>query len=137
MIGKLVERNRDTWLLVARIFLGALFVFFGSQKILDFGGATNYLEYLGLPMPAALAVVAVAIEFLGGLALVLGWRVREVAVVMIVFVGAAACLGHPFWSMAAADRAVAQLQFFKNMSIIGGLLLLMVTGAGRFALSRA
>jgi len=44
-----------------------------------------------------------------------------------------AVIGHPFWNMVDPAKAANTVQFFKNMSIVGGLLLLSVTGAGRFS----
>ncbi len=137
MFDRVIEQYHDALLLLARILLSALFVISGTGKLFDFAGTTSYLEYVHVPMSSVAAVVAIAVELLGGLALLLGIRVRVVAVLMIVFVAAAAVIGHPFWSMEAADRAIAQTQFLKNLSIIGGLLLLLISGAGRYAATRS
>ncbi|MGV2836675.1 hypothetical protein ACNPOQ_23365, partial [Pseudomonas shirazensis] len=53
-----------------------------------------------------------------------------------LFVVGTAMIGHPFWDMVEPARSANMTQFFKNMSIVGGLLLLAVTGAGRFSLDR-
>ena len=76
-------------------------------------------------------------EFLVGIALLLGLRVRVLALAMIVFVAGAAIIGHPFWSLEASERAMALTQFLKNLSIMGGLLLLAITGPGRFSLTKS
>jgi putative oxidoreductase len=47
---------------------------------------------------------------------------------------AAALLGHPFWNMADPDRIGAMINFYKNVSIAGGLLLLCLTGPGKYSL---
>lgn len=137
MIEKLIERHRDALILLARILLTALFVISGFGKLTDFKGTVSYMEYVHAPMPAAAAAVAIAMEFLVGIALLLGLRVRVLALAMIVFVAGAAIIGHPFWSLEASERAMALTQFLKNLSIMGGLLLLAITGPGRFSLTKS
>lgn len=137
MIDGLIERNRDALILIARILLTALFVISGFGKLTDYTGTVNYLTYVGAPMPSAAAAVAIAMELLVGLALLVGFRVRTLALVLLLFVAGAAIIGHPFWTMEAAERALNQTQFLKNLSIMGGLLLLAITGAGRYALTRS
>ncbi|MFC4821684.1 DoxX family protein [Dokdonella ginsengisoli] len=137
MIDGLIERNRDALILIARILLTALFVISGFGKLTDYTGTVNYLTYVGAPMPSVAAAVAIAMELLVGLALLVGFRVRTLALVLLLFVAGAAIIGHPFWTMEAAERALNQTQFLKNLSIMGGLLLLAITGAGRYALTRS
>ena len=137
MIEKLIERHRDALILLARILLTALFVISGFAKLTDFKGTVSYMEYVHAPMPEVAATIAIAMEFLVGLALLLGVCVRWLALAMIVFVAGAAIIGHPFWALEASERAMAQTQFLKNLSIIGGLLLLAITGSGRFSLTKS
>lgn len=137
MIDRLIERHRDALILLARILLTVLFVISGFGKLTDYTGTVSYMTYVGAPMPSVAAGVAVAMELLVGLALLVGFRVRPLALVLMVFVAGTAFIGHPFWAMEAAERALNQTQFLKNLSIMGGLLLLAITGAGRYALSRS
>lgn len=136
MIDRLIERHRDALILVARILLTTLFVISGFEKVVDFSGTVSYMEYVHAPAPSVSAVVSVVMELLIGVALLVGIRVRPLALVLLVFVAVAAFVGHPFWSMDATERAVNQAQFFKNVSIMGGLLLLAITGPGRYSLSK-
>jgi putative oxidoreductase len=137
MIDKLIERNRDALILLARVLLMALFVISGWGKLTDFAGTVHYMEYVHAPMPSVAAGIAVAMEFLVGIALLAGFRVRPLSLALMVFVAGTALIGHPFWGMDGADRALGMTQFLKNMSIMGGLLLLAITGAGRFALTKS
>jgi putative oxidoreductase len=59
---------------------------------------------------------------------------RQLALLYVVFVLATALVGHRYWTLEGAARHENQINFFKNMSIMGGLLLLAITGPGRFAI---
>ncbi|WP_291187715.1 DoxX family protein [Dokdonella sp.] len=137
MIDRLIERYRDALILLARILLTMLFVISGFGKLTDYAGTVSYMNYVGAPMPSVAAAVAIAMEVLVGLALLVGFRVRPLALLMMVFVAGTAILGHPFWAMDAAERALNQTQFLKNLSIMGGLLLLAIVGAGRYSLGKS
>ncbi|MET0654138.1 MAG: DoxX family protein [Pseudoxanthomonas sp.] len=135
-MDKFIERQRDTLILLARILLMVLFVLSGWAKLTGFEGTVGYLASLQVPAPQLAAAVAVFMEFFVAIALVLGLWVRPLALLMALFVLGTAFLGHAFWNMEGADRAMNLIQFNKNLGIIGGLLLLAVTGAGRYALGK-
>lgn len=137
MIDRLIERHRDLLILLARILLTALFVVSGFGKLADYTGTVSYMNYVGAPMPALAAGVAIAVEVLVGLALLLGFRVRPLALVLMLYVAGATLVGHPFWSMQAAERALNEIHFLKNLSIMGGLLLLAIVGPGRYSVGKS
>jgi putative oxidoreductase len=56
------------------------------------------------------------------------------AILLALYTFATALLGHHFWTMEGPARAAGEINFFKNVSIIGGLLLLYLTGAGRYSI---
>lgn len=60
---------------------------------------------------------------------------RLLALLFVLFVLGTGMLGHAFWGMEGAERAMNMTQFLKNLSIAGGLLLLVVTGGGRYAVA--
>lgn len=136
MIDRMIERYRDVLILVARVLLTVLFVLSGFGKLTDYAGTVGYMAHVGAPLPSAAAVVAIVMELLVGAALLVGLRVRPLALLLMLFVAGTALLGHPFWSMEGAERGLNQVQFLKNLSIMGGLLLLAVAGPGRYSLDR-
>ena len=75
-------------------------------------------------------------ELLVGILLILGFYTRPLALLFALFVLGTALLGHPFWNMVEPERSANMTQFLKNLAIVGGLLLLALTGAGRFSLDR-
>lgn len=129
----LFDNQRDVIILLARIMLMILFIMSGWSKLTGFDGTVGYMASLGAPMPAVAAGVAVIMEFFVAILLIVGFCTRPLAFLFALFVIGTAVIGHPFWTMVDPARAANSVQFFKNMSICGGLLLLSVTGAGRFS----
>ena len=129
----LFDNQRDVIILLARILLMILFVMSGWSKLTGFEGTVSYLASLGAPAPTVAAAVAVIMEFFVAIILILGFYTRPLAFLFALFVIGTALIGHPFWTMVEPAKAANTVQFFKNMSIVGGLLLLSITGAGRFS----
>ncbi|MDH1629391.1 DoxX family protein [Pseudomonas mosselii] len=132
----LLDGQRDVILLLARILLMILFVLSGWSKLSGFEGTVGYMTSLGAPAPMLAAAVAVVMELLVGILLILGFYTRPLALLFALFVLGTALLGHPFWNMVEPERSANMTQFLKNLAIVGGLLLLTLTGAGRFSLDR-
>jgi putative oxidoreductase len=130
------ENRRDELILLARVLLVLLFVLFGWDKLVDFGGTIKYMASLGLPFPPLAAVVVVVAEFFFGVAILLGFQTRLLALLLALYTLGTALIGHHFWTMADGERMANMINFYKNLSIIGGLLLLCVTGAGRYSIDR-
>ena len=124
----------DMILLAGRVALGAIFVKSGLQKLLALSAFAAGLAQRGVPQSETLAVIGATVEFVGGLLIVAGFRTREAALLMIVFVIVATGISHRFWEFVEAARRTQESQFFKNLSIIGGFLLLFACGGGRFSL---
>jgi putative oxidoreductase len=120
--------------LAGRILLGLLFVISGFGKISGFEGTVGYIASQNLPMPSLIAALTILIELGGGLALVTGFYTRQAAVLLAVFTLLAAFLFHAFWAVPAAAKTMQQINFLKNLSIAGGLLVLAAFGPGRISL---
>lgn len=115
----------------ARLALAALFLWGGVMKLLGYGDLVSYLRGLNVPFPTYVAPVVVAIEGLGALLLIVGYKVKPLALLMAFYTLATAVVGHNFWD--ATNPAVQHemvIHFWKNVAIAGGFLLLFVTGAG-------
>ncbi len=120
--------------LVGRLLIVALFLPAGLGKIAGFEGTLGYFASLGIPAPVFALVATIVIEVLGSIALIVGFQTRIVAVIMAIFTLIAAATGHAFWGAPADAVFIAQLLFFKNIAVMGGLLVLASTGAGRFSI---
>ena len=131
---RLSGRTEDVILLLGRVALGAIFVKSGIQKLMALGVFAATLASRGVPQSAVWAAIGATVECVGGILIVTGFKTRPASLLMITFVIVATAISHRFWEFADAARRAQESQFFKNLSIIGGFLLLFVTGSGRFGL---
>ena len=113
--------------LVARIFLGQIFLLSGFFKISGYEGTQGYMEAMGLP--GILLPLVILFEVGGGLAIVAGWQTKLVSMVLAAFTLVAAVIFHSNLS----DQ-MQMIMFMKNIAITGGLILLAVHGAGGYSL---
>lgn len=116
--------------LIGRILIAVMFVPAGFQKLTGFAGTVGYATSAGMPLPEAGVAVALVIEIVGGLALLLGWGTRWVALILAFFTLVASFIFHPFWSVPAEAVMVTQLLFWKNIAVVGGLLGFAAHGGG-------
>lgn len=128
------ESLKDGTILLSRILLMVLFIIFGWMKLTNFGATVTAMEGYSTPLPYLAAAISVLVEFVFGIAIVLGAFTRPLAIIYAVYVLGTALIGHPFWRFSGAEMLSNEISFFKNISIIAGLLLLSITGAGRFSL---
>jgi len=130
------ERHTDALFLLARVLLSLLFILFGWQKLVGFSGTVGYMTSVGAPAPTVFAIVAVAMEFVVGIAIIFGFCTRLLALLLALYTLGAAFIGHHYWTMTGMEQYANMINFYKNLSIIGGLLLLAATGPGRYSLDR-
>jgi putative oxidoreductase len=128
------ERVRDEVILAARILLILLFVVFGWSKLTHYSATVSYMAHTGLPLPSIAALVAIVFEFFISLAVAVGVWTRPLALLLALYTLGTALIGHHFWSMEGAARSANAINFYKNISIIGGFLLLYVVGPGKYSL---
>jgi putative oxidoreductase len=131
-----MKNQSDALALVGRVLLGLIFVLSGFQKLMGFSGVAAGIAGKGLPMAEVLAVLAVIIELGAGLLLVVGWKARWAAFLLFLFVIPVSLVYHNFWTMEGAQAAVNKIQFMKNVSIMGGMLLAAAFGPGRYSVDK-
>jgi putative oxidoreductase len=136
-MGIIAAMMKDTGLLLGRVLLGLIFVTSGYGKVMHLDAFAQSLASRGVPMSGPLSVLGALVEFLGGVAIVIGLQVRWASLLMMLFVVVATLISHRYWEIGeAAARRAQQTQFMKNVAIFGGFLLLMASGGGRFSLDR-
>ena len=118
--------NRYTHL-AGRILLALIFVISGAGKIADPAGTSGYMQAMGVPI--ILLWPTIALELLGGLAIIVGFQTRLVAYLLAGFSLVAAATFHTNF----ADQ-IQIIMLLKNISIAGGLLLLASSGATVFSI---
>ena len=130
--GRVAATYADGIILVARIMIGLIFVMSGWSKLMNFSGAVSGIAKRGVP--EALAYLAPPVEFFGGLAIMLGLFTEWAAILMVVFTIIATLTSHRYWEFSDPAQYRAQnTNFFKNVTMIGGMLLLFVTAGGRYS----
>jgi putative oxidoreductase len=126
-----MTKQTDTAALIGRIFIAVLFLMSGLGKLAAPAATQAYIAAMGLPAPMLAYLGSTAVELIGGVLLIVGFRVRAVAGGMAVFTLLTAVFFHANF----ADQN-QMIHFMKNIAIMGGLLQIAAFGAGRFALDR-
>jgi putative oxidoreductase len=121
-------------ILAARLLLAALFLIFGWRKLMDFSGTVSQMVQLKAPTPVLAAGVATFMELPVSFAITVGAFTRPLALLMCLYTLGTALIGHRFWTVNDAERVDSMDSFFKNLSIMGGFLLLFVTGPGKYSI---
>jgi len=112
--------------LIARIFLGHIFLLAGLSKISAYESTQGYMDAMGVP--GALLPMVILLEVAGGLAIIAGWKTRYASIALAVFSVVAAVIFHNNFG----DQ-MQMILFMKNIAIAGGLMLLAVHGAGAYS----
>src|SRR5215470_19537404 len=110
--------------LVARIFIASEFVIAVNGKIFGWSGQGAYMASHGMRFIGPLLGAALAIELIGSLSLITGFRARLAAAVMAVYLLIVSSTLHDFWNMTGNAAGMNQTEFFKNLGMIGGLIMI-------------
>lgn len=129
----MLNRGEDVALLVGRLFVAALFLPSGFHKLLTFSSYAASLGAKGLPYPSVLAAVLVAAEVLGPLALIVGAWPRWTALVLVAFTAVSLWLTHRSGGMGAMFRPRQNVEVYRTLAIMGGLLFYFASGPGAWS----
>ncbi len=114
-----------------RVLIGQIFVISGVRKIPNFSATAARMTSYGLPMAEALLIPTIVLEVGGGLMLAANIYPDWAAGALAIFVVPTTLIFHNFWSVPnAAVAAREQIQFMKNVAIMGGLLSVFSQGEG-------
>jgi|SRR6185437_2145040 putative oxidoreductase len=125
-------QNAKTYLLpLARLLMSSLFIWDGIVQARNPPGTIQYFASVHVPVPDVAVWVSIAIHLIGGLALLAGFKTRWAAALLILL-----CLGTAFGvHLPIGDRA-NMIHFYKNLAMTGGLLYVVVFGAGSVSVDR-
>jgi putative oxidoreductase len=129
-----IDGINDEVILAARLLLATLFLIFGWRKLKDYSGTVSQMVQLGAPMPVLAAAIATFMELPVAFAVAVGAFARPSALLMFFYTLGTALVGHRYWTITGADRVDSMDGFYKNLSIMGGFLLLYITGAGKYSI---
>lgn len=120
----------DAVILIARLFLAPLFLIFGYRKLRDFSGTVSQIVRDGVPAPVLASLVAMFMELPVAFAVAVGAFTRPAAALMALYTLGTSLIEHRYWTVEGADHLEAMENFYKNLGIMGGFLLLAITGGG-------
>ena len=113
--------------LVARVLLSAIFLKSGFGKIFSFATTQDYMASKGIPLTGLMLVATIFVLLLGGFSLLLGYKIRLGAWLLIGFLIPATLIFH-------TDFPTEEINFFKNIGLIGGLLMVIAFGGGNIGI---
>jgi putative oxidoreductase len=123
---------------LARLMIAAIFMLSAAGKIMNFNGVVELMAKEGVPSPMILLGGAIAFLILGSLCIVLGWKSRFGAILLLAFLGAATYYFHDFWKLPADTPASARqeevIAFMKNLALIGTMVFILANGTGPWSL---
>ena len=122
--------------LVGRILLAILFITSGWSKIGGFEQTAAYMASKGLPMAQVLLVLTILVELGGGLLIAIGYKARWAALAVFLFLIPVTFIFHPYWSFPAAEMRTQSIMFWKNISIMGGMLMVFAFGPGAYSVDK-
>ena len=125
--------GNDVLILAARLLITTLFLIFGWRKLRDYSGTVSQMAQLGVPMPVLAAGVATFMELPVAFAVAVGAFTRPSALLLGFYTLGTALIGHHYWTITGADQVASMDGFYKNLSIMGGFLLLYIHGAGKYS----
>ena len=124
----------DELFLAARLLLATLFLIFGWRKVRDYSGTVSQMVQLGVPTPVLATLVAIFMELPVAFAVAVGAFTRSSAVLLAFYTLGTSLIEHRYWIITGAGQVASMENFYKNLSIMGGFLLLYITGPGKYSI---
>jgi putative oxidoreductase len=130
----MINDINDEIILAARLFLATLFLIFGWRKLTDYSGTVSQMVQDGVSVPVLATTVAIFMELPVAFAVAIGAFTRPSAVLLTLYTLGTSLIEHRYWTATGSDQVASMEGFYKNLSIIGGFLLLYITGAGKYSI---
>jgi putative oxidoreductase len=134
LLSVMINGVSDVIVVVARVFLAALFLIFGWRKVRDWPGTLSQMVNDGVPTPALAAAIAIFMEIIVASAAAIGVFTRAAAALMTLYTLGTSLVEHRYWTATGPDYVNRMESFYKNLSIMGGFMLLFMTGAGKYSI---
>ena len=117
--------------LLGRVLMSSIFIWSGIGKLRNSGGTAHYFASLHIPVPDLTVWLVIAVEVLGGLAILLGFKARWAAAVLALY-----CLATGFGVHLPVGDQPNLINFYKNLVMAGGFLYVIAFGAGAVSLDK-
>jgi len=110
---------------LARVLMSSLFIWDGLLQLRNPGGTAHFFASVHIPVPDVAVWISVAVHLIGGLGVLLGYKIRWAAGLLILL-----CLGTALGVHLRAGDQANMVGFYKNLVMTGGFLYVIVYGAG-------
>jgi putative oxidoreductase len=120
---------------VGRVLLSGIFLLSAvGNKIPNFHSVAEVMEKAGVPSPQLMLAGAIAFLIVGSTSLTLGLWARLGASLLLVFLVLATYYFHAFWNLEGQEAQMQQIQFMKNLALMGAMLFVIANGPGKMSL---
>lgn len=123
----------DILIFIARLAMSCIFAWGTYRKLANWQETKESMRSKGIKSVTLLLPIAIIFQIFGILSLIFGVVIRIGSICLIVFTLPATIKMHNFWKLEGEENIAEKAHFFKDIAIIGGLLLFIVTGAGKIA----
>ncbi|WP_299467229.1 DoxX family protein [uncultured Gimesia sp.] len=119
-----------------RIMIATIFLMSAvGNKIPNFNNIAGYMASEGVPLPKLMLAGAIVFLIVGSLSIIVGFKARIGAGLLLVFLVLATYYFHDFWTIEDAQAKQGQMiHFMKNLALMGTMLFLIANGSGRMSL---
>lgn len=124
-------------LLLGRILISLLYIWAAVAKLDNIPGTIAYISSKHMPFVYVSLAAAVFFQIAGSILLLLGYKARLGAWILILFTIPATIIFHDYWNLQGQERHIEQVMFLKDLAIVGGLLAFAVFGPGKYALDKS
>jgi putative oxidoreductase len=116
---------------LARVLLCTIFFMAAvGNKIPHFNDVAKVMASVGIPAPQLMLVGAIVFLIAGSLSVIIGFRARLGATLLLTFLVLASYYYHPFWKIEGQAQQDPMIHFMKNLSMMGAMLFVMANGSG-------
>jgi putative oxidoreductase len=115
---------------VGRTLLVLIFLISGFNKIGGFEGTAGWMASKGIPLASVALVITIIIEIAGAARIIVGYKARLAATVLLIWMIPVTFIFHAFWAVPQEAMQTQFIMFFKNIAMMGGLLLIIGLGSG-------
>jgi putative oxidoreductase len=121
--------------ILGRVLLATIFFMSAAgNKIPHFSQAASVMDAVGMPAPQLMLVGAIVFLIAGSLSVILGYKARIGAALLLTFLVLASYYFHPFWKLDGQAQQEQMIQFMKNLSMMGAMLFIVANGSGPMSL---
>ena len=121
---------------LGRLMLSAIFVLSAlGNKIPNFNAVAETMGKVGMPYPQVMLVGAIVFLIAGSLSIIVGYKARIGAGLLLIFLVLATYYFHRFWDITdPKDKQDQMIQFLKNLGLMGAMVLIIASGSGPMSL---